>query len=211
MLAWLQDLPWVAIALVALAAPGVALFGVNQYEEFRRRHSKPSPPMSQWTTERVESLLRDWMFKGTQFTIKDDPQPNAMFQFIAEDVFGLQVLTTRLNSHPDELLLWANLSISEKNRSKFDNLPEPIRSDLMEDLRIEMARFGIEYIGFDFPIRRMVVQRWVKLDEIKDRIDFWDKVGFVRRAVALVSELLHRAERRSDILASPSASDKGGS
>ena len=163
--------------------------------------------MSQWAPERVEALLSDWMLKGTQFTIKDDPQPNAIFQFVAEDVFGLQVLTTWLKSHPDELLLWSNLSISAGNRSKFDNLPEPVRSELMESLRIEMARFGIEYVGFDFPIQHMVVQRWVKLDGIKDRADFWDKVTFVRRAVVLVSELLHRAERHSDILVSPRASD----
>jgi len=186
-LAWLQSLPWYVIALSAIVAPGFTLFSWNQYKLWQKRRSVQ--------IGHIESVVRNWLYRNS-FSIKDDPQSSSVFQFVARDQQNRPVIVCRLKGEPF-LTLGARLLVSEKDQQKLDPITGNEDSTLIEDLRIEMARTGVEYVGITHPLRVIDIQKKVSCDDTLTELALLQEAMFIRRIQVLIGEFLSRAMKLS--------------
>jgi len=74
---WAAILSWGPIIIIIfIGGVGLTFFSLNQYRLWRGRRSIQ--------IERIEPVVRNWLYRN-KFSIQDDPQPNAIFQFVARD------------------------------------------------------------------------------------------------------------------------------
>lgn len=187
LLAWLQSLPWYVIMLSPIGAFGLTLFSLNQYRLWQKRRSIK--------IEHIETAVRNWLYKG-KFSIQDDPQPNAVFQFVARDEQGRPVVVCQLRVE-SSLTLGARLLVSREDQQRLDPITGDENSTLLEDLKIEMVRIGVGFIGIQHPLREITIEEKIPCDDTLTELTFLQKVMFIRRIQVLIGELLRRAMKLS--------------
>ena len=187
LLAWLQSLPWYVIMLSPIGAFGLTLFSLNQYRLWQKRRSTK--------IERIETVVRDWLHRY-QFSVRDDPQPNAVFQLVARDEQGRPVVVSQLRSELF-LTLGARLLVTREDQQRLDPITRDENLTLLEDLKIEMARIGVEFIGIQHPLREIIIQEKIPCDDTLTELTFMQNVMFIRRIQVLIGEFLRRAMKLS--------------
>ena len=185
--AFLQSWAAPLIIVIFVGTFGLTLFSLNQYRLWRGRRGIQ--------IERIETVLRDWLYRY-KFSITDDPQPKAIFQFVARDSEGRPVVVSQLK---DELFLTlgAKLLVPEKDQQKLDSVTADKKSTLLDDLKIEMARFGVGFLGITHPLRAITIEEKVPCDDKLTELAFMQRVMFVRRAQILIGQLIGRAIKLS--------------
>ena len=185
--AFLQS--WVAplIIVIFVGTFGLTLFSLNQYRLWRKRHGIQ--------VERIETTVRDWLYKN-KFSIQNDPQPSSVFQFVARDQENRPVVVYRLRGEPF-LNLGAKLLVSEEDKQKLDTITGNESSTFFEDLGMEMARSGVEYVGITHPLRVITIQKKVPCDDTLTELALLQEVMFIRRMTVLITEFISRALKLS--------------
>lgn len=173
------------LGFVALMAVAFTLVAINQFNAVFERQSR------KLSDEKLATLLRDWMF-ARGFTVRDDPQEAALFQFVVEDSMTRKVVVGRLRDDPNILHLGAQVELTPEQREAVRAMPEGDRESLVMGLAVELSRYGIEsaiQAGQVGPIR--LTDKTLVPDKV-DEQSFVHRVWFVRRAVFLVVALLQQ-------------------
>ena len=187
----LQSWPAYIIApLIILTFIGISsliLFFLNQYKLWQKRRGIQ--------IGRIEPMMRNWLYRNG-FSIKDDRQPNAVFQFVARDEQGRPVVVGQLKGELF-LTLGAKLLVSPEDQQRLDPITGDENSTLLEDLKMEMARSGVGFIGIIHPLRAITIEEKVPCDDTLTELAFMQKVMFIRRIQVLIGEFLRRAMKLS--------------
>lgn len=201
-LAWLQSLPWYVIALSAIGAFGLTLWAINQFAIFRERRSKGFAAQN---NDKIEATLRRWLDKE-RFKIKSDPRENMHFQFKAEDDAGRAMTVARPKDIEEFIFIGGSWKIPPDLHPKFDEMPDEIREEMLEELKVEMLRLKVNYIGLKHPLRRVGVEVRVPCDEAFTQSLFLQQLQTARYAYILMTVLMEKALRRAghDIDKAPS-------
>lgn len=182
--AFLQSWAAPLIIVIFIGTFGLTLFSLNQYRLWRKSRSVQ--------IEHIETVVRDWLYRY-KFSITDDSQPNATFQFVARDSEGRPVVVCQLRGELF-LTLGAKLLVSEEDQQRLDPITGGENSTLLEDLKIEMARSGVGFVGIAHPLRAIIIEEKVPCDDTLTELVFMQKVMFIRRIQVLIGELLSRAK-----------------
>jgi len=205
-IAWLiQNVPWYLALLGLLFAVVLILVGINQYEIRKERHKKR---LVQLSDKEVESTIRDWVDKPSFLFQRSEHMQGRLFQFTIT-YKDIPVSITRLKANPNVLFLAVNIVPAEEHKPKLDSLQEPRRSDLIFNLRVEMARLGVGFVGIKWPIENMQIQDFVTLDSLTE-FHLLNHIMLVIRAKVLISELVSQ-ELKETINIVGSVPDKGDS
>ncbi len=186
-LAWLQDIPWYQLALGVIFAFAGSLFLINQFRNW-------------WPTRRMldDRWLSDaialWLL-GSKFTVEKITTENTKFHFKVGDRFGRAFSIMKKNENPNDLSFSFRLSVEDKDIPFVDRLDTNIASDLIENMQIEMARFGVLHSGMQLPIREMYIESFIPIDFQLGRFKIVQHSLMMIRAHALLSVHILRAIR----------------
>ena len=188
-LAFLQSTPWYLIALAIIAAPGFVLWSLSQSRIFWRRHRQ--------TIERSSGIIRDWLDK-TGLDVANSPIDTAYYRYNVKQ--GLRVVSVyRHKVDSDVVTFGINLQIHEREYQFVDALTGAEDSTLIETLRIEFARLGVEFMGLNHPLRTVSINHRITFDENLSSITFCEHLLFMLRAQVLLSELINREAKARGI------------
>lgn len=92
--------------------------------------------------------------------------PEATWAFIAEDNFGRKIVIGQKPDRQDELLIQAQVNISDDDRTKLDQLPEDERNNFLWDLRFELLRTDLDFKGVELPLKNIEVMLRISADTL---------------------------------------------
>jgi len=93
--------------------------------------------------------------------------------------------------------LGAKLLVSQEDQQRLDPITKDENLTLLEDLRIEMVRLGVGYLGINHPLRAITIEEKVPCDDTLTELAFMQKVMFIRRVQVLIGEFLRRVMKLS--------------
>ena len=204
LIAYIEDAPWYAIALVAIATPGFVLWSLGQGKLFWGMHRQ--------TIERSESIIRGWLHE-TAADVRNDPSPETTYWRMRVSQAGTHPVSVyRARQGPQVITMGINLAIAPADEAKLDELSGSDNSVLTSDLIIELARLGIEYAGLRHPIRRVLLTHRMAFDHNTTHLALTDALLVIVRAQVLVTQTIEReAKRRGVEITPPSTADMEGS
>ncbi|MCH8913591.1 MAG: DUF2299 family protein, partial [Planctomycetes bacterium] len=130
-------------------------------------------------------------------TLRNDPQHNAIFQLEARDQQGRRIAISRMRDDDQLLTIAGGWQVSTEHQQDIAGLSEESRAELLEDLAIDLARFGLAYDVSGHPLDRITLIDKMVCDDSFSRVSFLQHVGLVRRGLALTNEYIRRGVRLS--------------
>jgi hypothetical protein len=191
-----EDIPATWYIPLAVTTVFLALASLNAFYQLRLKLARN---LSSLSDEKIEATLRDWLFRFG-FTIGPASDADSLFRFSATDPEKRLVLVARLKDQEKFLVFAAVLRIQEEDTPLLAGLAGQPRAQMLEDLRIEFARFGIAYRGVRHPLKAIQMQHIVPLDGLTE-LGIVVEISYLRRAMAVATELIKRAIRNSEVAA----------
>lgn len=194
----------------------MVLLAINQYYAFAQRFKKPLSAQSDASIK--DTFIKRLIDEG--YSVSEEQQKDVCFQLIVRDQQQRPVIITRPNTTKASIMFWAVIKVKDEDKSKFAGLPKQISSEMIENLRIELARFGIGFMGVDHPLQEIRLEHVVQLSELDHDLALTKEIHFVVRAEVLAFELVKRSVRmaksqqisgQEGTMSSPPIPDKGGS
>ena len=139
LLAWLQNVPHYLIVLVMMATFALIFFGMNQLRLFRGKQKKVD----------LEKFVLGVLY-NSGVTLKKEQDEKAIFTFATTDIKGQVIVVAQPKDDPSFTMLGSRFEIAVEDQALLDKVTNRPESTVVEDLKIEMARFGVMYEGFRF-------------------------------------------------------------
>jgi hypothetical protein len=175
---WALLQSWVAPIIIPLVIGVFALsiFAINQLHSLLTRRQ----------IKNLERFVTDTFYK-LGVSIKRDSNNNAVFQVtVTKGEDGVTI--TQNKSSPEYLTLCINIAVAEKDRQELDMVTSQ-RPMIIQDLRIEMNRFGVMYRGLKHPLRLITLVDIVPSLNLSES-DLLYSLERVRRARRLMENLI---------------------
>ena len=186
---------WILVKLAALPAYQIFLYliiliaftfwSINQIGMLRERRKRG---LASRSDQEIRETIRDWL-DVPYLSVEPKVHPDKFFQFDVTGKHGIPVTIERLRTDPYRFNLGVKVTWKEENKVKLRNLREPIRSNLINKLRIEMLRLGIQFVMSGQPFDEILLIEQIPLDNSLTRFYFLQRIFFVVRAASLVAEL----------------------
>ena len=142
------------------------------------------------TTSNIREKAQSW-FLEDGWRISQEPAPDASWAIVADDGKGRKVVVGQKPGRDDQLLFQAAVIIDDVTIGKINGLSESERNDLLWDLRFELLRTDLEFMGVEVPLKRVEVMGRICFDALsKDA--FLNKVSQVRKGILIVIWMLAR-------------------
>lgn len=103
----------------------------------------------------------------------------------------------RPTKEPFHLLLAIVLKIPDEVTAFLSQLPQPQRADFIEDLGMDLNRYGIGFRGLEQPFKELEIIETVPLEDGLTEFNFLERVTFVFRAFNLATHHIDRFLRHS--------------
>lgn len=178
--------PLGTIAYAVVVVLGVMI--IVQLERWSRR-KRPATP------KEIEATIRSWL-DGAQYSVRRDPQGNALFQILAEietpDKKRLPLSIGCLRESKQRVSIGIRIALSDDEQSALAKLDTSERDGLIYDLRLELLRLGVDYLGVATPLSEIAVQNHLDLNTLTE-LDFLKGCFLVRRAHQLIGNSIRSA------------------
>ncbi len=182
--AFLESLgPWIIV--IGFALVGIGLLIINQLHTIRARRKKG---LANLNDQEIRKTIRDWL-DVPYLSIEPKVYPDKFLHFDVTGKHGIPVTVERLRTDPYRLNLGVKVNWEEEAKVKLQNLREPLRSNLINNLRIEMLRLGIQFVMSGQPFEEIVLIEQIPLDNSLTSFYFLQRIFFVVRAAKLIMEL----------------------
>jgi hypothetical protein len=190
---WAMVLSWAGplIILMIVAFLGLGLLILNQLHIVGQRRSRGFASLS---NDKIEATRRKWLDKE-RYSIRNEPQSNMLFQFKAEDNVGRNMIVARPKEIHNFIIVGGMWNIPSAVQPMFNNMSDEIRQDMLGDLRIEMLRLKVSYVGLLHPLRQVGVEVRIPCDETCTQSLFLQQFSTARYAYMLLTEVMTRALR----------------
>jgi hypothetical protein len=124
--------------------------------------------------------------------IGESHHPQASWIVTANHDTGLSIAVVQPANAPDRIDVQTAVRIDENHQKQIVTIDAKQRQDLWWRLRFDLLRLGVDFQGFDEPIRQInVMQRMYDDGLTKDR--FLQRVGKIKNAQILVIWSVQRA------------------
>lgn len=183
-----QQLQLWHLLLLVLIVSGIVLWLINQIHIIRERHKKGLTKLSD---KKLEETIQDWLdIPNLARTRKTNEE--TLFQFDVQAPSGIPVTIKRRKVDPFFFHFGVVITWNNENKVKINALKEPFLSTLLSDIKIEMARLGIQHSGIIHPLNEILLIDSTPIDDSLTRYDFLQHIFFVIRASSLVAALIER-------------------
>jgi len=195
-LALLQSVPWYLMALAILAAPGIVLWSFLQVKNWGGlRHQ---------TVEQSGEIIRKWL-DHTKLSVANSPTPEAYYRYTVS-LGPRSVSVYRRKSDPEMVMFGINLHVPKVDYATLDSMTDKRDSMLIKDLRLELARLGIQYSGLSHPLRSISFVDDIIFDHNLTRSSFLEKIELMIRAQVILGEIIDREAKLAGVSLTMSSS-----
>lgn len=190
---WFKSLPKPLFVLFVIIVFGLTFFSLNQCQQFRQQYGMNFAKMS---NEKIQNTLMEWLDKEGWST-KSQQRPEMLFQIRAEDSFNRVIIIARLVDKDKFIVIGGVWNFDENNKTILDKLSDQDRAEMISELRIEVARFGLEYSGLKLPLNRFSIETRLPCDETITRELFTKKVVTIRNTYIIINVIIRRTMYRA--------------
>ncbi len=194
-LAYHDRLPWSIIVLILLAVITLSAHAFNQFHLIQQRRDRDFSRMS---NKKIQETLIGWLQKEG-WTITLMPEENCRFKFKAEDDFNRNVTVARSFANENFITFGGFWNISGEMKTGVDRFTPEQLEEMLQDLRLEIAKVGYDYEGFGSPFTYFKLQSRMACDESMTRALFFEKVLLMRNMQIIIQQLVKRAFARVGI------------
>lgn len=182
----IQSMSGPVTALVFVGGFGGILFSINQLLVMHDRRRRPH--LGNPSSSEIENILRDWLYRQG-FSVTIEPQQYAHFQLWAQDKTNVKILIAHMKNQEGYLNLGTSFIVLD-NEAALRSLTQTV----LQTLRLELTRFGINHVGMGDPLDRITVTHLIVLDENLNEYTFAQHVAYVRRAYMLIQLHLEKEQ-----------------
>jgi len=118
--------------------------------------------------------------------------PDTKWLFRVNYNFNRPVVVGQTAGEKDQIIIAAQLSVSEPFRQRFQSLPQIERHALIHDLRHDLILLGVGYAGIGHPLQQIQFSKLSYFDGLSKDL-FLERVGKVRNAIILARGMIARA------------------
>lgn len=141
----------------------------------------------------IERNLQKWAYQGN-FSIKDNPQTYARFQFIMKDEKGKPVyVINKKEDSPLEITIATLLKPTKNQQKRFLNKSKKWQSEFLNNLNIELIKLGAGYTLSQPELKEIKIINEFYYDKNTSKVEFLKNVMLVRRAQYLTIMLISQA------------------
>lgn len=169
----------VTVIIFAALATSVMVFKFNAFLQTQR-------PIE---TQNIEITLRRWADDFGWGTRRTDVE-GAHFAFSVALTEGVNLVVLRDIRLDRYITVVMNLRLNDAQKAAFAELDEPAASDLLSNLRIEMARLQMEYANITVPLAAIRIQRQIPITTRLADHDFLTAIQQVNMARVLATETI---------------------
>lgn len=127
--------------------------------------------------------IQSWLMQEG-WKIGEAHHPQASWVVSASHDTGLSIVAAQPANAPDRIDVQASVTISDDHQKQIAMMDVKQRQDLWWRLRFDLLRLGIDFQGFDEPVRQISVMQRIYDDGLtKDR--FLQRVSKIKNAQAL--------------------------
>jgi hypothetical protein len=136
----------------------------------------------------IREKAQNW-FMEDGWSVRKEPAPDATWAIVADDGKGRKVVVGQTPGRDDQLLFQGAVIIDDITSDKINELPESERNNLLWDIRFELIKTDLEFMGIEAPLKRVEVMGRIFFDALtKDA--FLNKVSQVRKGILIVIWML---------------------
>jgi hypothetical protein len=181
-----EHLPIYQLLLIVLVAVSLVFLCINQIDIFRRNHKRAITKLSD---SEVEGIIRNWI-DDPIFKFQRKINNECLFQFEITDEQERIITISRPKANPTRIELTSSITLGEKHKTKYSTFKQSDKNDIVHELRIEMARFGVSFQGINTKLERINISDVILLDDTLNEFYFRQRIFFVIRAIVLLIELI---------------------
>lgn len=191
--AWFMAWPGPLFALFIIGVFSILLFGFNQFYGLRKKRARGFATMS---NEKIYNILMQWLNKEGWST-KTQQRLDKLFQIHAEDSRKRAIIIARPKNEDSFIFIGGSWEIPQETQTTLDNLSEQAQEEMLSELRIEVARLGLDYSGLERPLKKIGLQTRLACDETVTRELFMRQVVTIRNIYIIVIVIINRAIYRA--------------
>lgn len=185
--AFLEHLPIYQLLLIVLVVACLVIFFVNQINSWKEKSKKK---FSKLTDKEVEDIIRGWV-EDPYHSIRKTDNKECLFYYIVTDVNGEGGIgVARPRAKPAQIEIACSVSLRPEQKTKYDKLNSEAKAKIVNNLRIEMARYGIQYKNLSTDLDNVLLGDLVFLDDSLTEYYFKNRMHFVLSGLVLYSEVI---------------------
>ncbi len=174
----------IILIVVALTFYLVKQFKVNEKEK----------QLTELSDKELESTIHGWV-DIPRISVTRQTNDETLFQFDVVAPNSIPITIKRRKVDPFFFHFGVIVTWKPETKEKLRSQQEPMRSNLMSNLRIEMLRLGIQFEmkgNFD----EILLVQTIPLDDTLTRFYFLQQIYFVIRCASLVGELIEQSLKK---------------
>lgn len=153
--------------------------------------SKHSGSTGNSHTENKRGRVQSWLMQEG-WKIGEGHHPNASWIITASQDNGFTVVVVQPNDTRDRIDIQAGVTLDDSSQKLIGSMDGSQRQKLFWDLRFDLLKMGVDFNGFDEPVRQLnVMQRMYDDGLTKDR--FLQRVTKIKNAQVTILWTMNRA------------------
>lgn len=181
MWSFISSLPGPIIFVLSITTFAVILTGINQIKVLREQKR-----LSKYSDKELEDTIRKWIDKP-YYKIQRREINDRLFSYNVEPIEGEGLVeVARFPKDRSQLHIGVQITVPIEVTSFLSALPEPLRSNMIDDLGMELTRFGIRFDLLTQPFKVLNIEDIVNIDDGLNEFHFLEHVTFVFKALAMV-------------------------
>ena len=142
----------------------------------------------------AQAVLRDWLDQDG-WSAKTNPLvDNEQFNIEFESQYR-KFHVVRFRLEPHFIFIGGNWTIPPEEQAIFDKMDTDEREEMLEEMRMATAPLGLDWSGFESPIRKLGFQGRLPLDVTLTRAIFSQQVSLIPNTYILIVEIMKRHMR----------------
>lgn len=188
---------------LALLTLGGALFVMNQVLVYRRRNNQG---FASQDNQGIEKTVRQWLDRE-RYKIQSDPQSNMLFQIKVEDESRRVLVIARAKDLPEFILVGGVWNVPLEDQAKINkDLSASVREEMFTQMRLELLRLGVGYVGIEYPLTKFGFEIRVACDETCTKSNFLDQFSRAKYAYVMATEIIRSTMTKNGLSLSTSSS-----
>ncbi len=144
---------------------------------------------NEMSPNKTREFVQAWFIEDG-WSIRQESNPDASWAFVADDGAGRKVIVGQRIGREDQLLIQAMLKIDDETQNRLTQLEADERNEWLWDLRFELVRTDLEFMGVEMPLKVVQVMGRICFDAPLTKDAFLNKVSQVRKGILIVGWML---------------------
>lgn len=189
---------WVAFVLV-VSVVWMALM-VNQIRKglkeqqqnaVQKAQEEEREKITNQSDKEIEDTIRGWIGNDPNHSIRKTETDGFLFNFIVTNPDGQGAISVgRTKVNPKQVQLTSIIDLSKEHKTKYSKLRVAEKNRIVNQLRIEMARYGISFQNLSVELQNVGIGASVSIDDSLTEYHLKNRLQFVYAGLVLYSEII---------------------